>query len=155
MKTDYTRCFLSLPVTLPWCCSLVPVGLGVRDTLGSILRLELSEADTTRRCGDGMGAIGTSVTYVAGTYNGFVLLAAPILRTCQRTNRFPKRFCYLFLHKSTYFSQAATSTAEGWGQHGNVEHCSSCDCDRGNKQTHNFSFERQSQYLFSTYLYGL
>lgn len=43
----------------------------------------------TRRCGEGIGAMGTSVTYVAGTYNGFVLLAAPILRTCQRTNRFP------------------------------------------------------------------
>lgn len=26
--------------------------------------------------------MGTSVTYVAGTYSGLVLLAAPILRTC-------------------------------------------------------------------------
>jgi len=48
--------------------------------------LEFSEADMTRRWGEGIGAIGTSVTYVAGTYNGFVLLAAPILRTCQTTD---------------------------------------------------------------------
>lgn len=59
------------------------------DTLGSILKLEFNDADITNRCGEAIGAIGTSVTYVAGTYNGFVLLAAPILRTCQRTNRFP------------------------------------------------------------------
>lgn len=59
------------------------VGLGESETLDSILRLELSEADMARRFGEGMGAMGTSVTYVAGTYNGFALLAAPILRTCQ------------------------------------------------------------------------
>lgn len=65
------------------------IGLGESDTLGSILRLEFSEADITRRLGGGMGAMGTSVTYVAGTYNGFALLAAPILRTYQRF------FCFI------------------------------------------------------------
>lgn len=57
------------------------VGQGESDTLGGILRLEFSDADMTRRLGEAMGAMGTSVTYVAGTYNGFALLAAPILRT--------------------------------------------------------------------------
>lgn len=70
------------------------VGLGESENLGSILRLEFSEADMARRFGEGMGmgAMGTSVTYVAGTYNGFALLAAPILRTCQQfsaSNVFP------------------------------------------------------------------
>lgn len=64
----------------------VPVRLGDRETWDSTLKLEFSEIDETRRWGDGIGVIGTSVTYVAGTYNGFVLLDAPILRTCQRTD---------------------------------------------------------------------
>lgn len=72
-------------------------GLGESDTLGSILRLELSEADVTRRLGEGMGAMGTSVTYVAGTYNGFALLAAPILRTCRKIFRFRFVSCIKFL----------------------------------------------------------
>lgn len=60
--------------------------LGDRDARGSILMFEDSETDVTMRWGEGIGVMGTSVTYVAGTYNGFVLLAAPILRTCQRTD---------------------------------------------------------------------
>lgn len=58
------------------------------ETLGKILRLEFREVDMARRCGEGIGAMGTSVTYVAGTYSGFVLLAAPILRTCRGINGF-------------------------------------------------------------------
>lgn len=64
-------------------------GLGESDTRGRILRLELSEVDTTRRWGEFMGAMGTSVTYVAGTYSGLVLLAAPIRRTCPNGNATP------------------------------------------------------------------
>ncbi|TNN82229.1 hypothetical protein EYF80_007597 [Liparis tanakae] len=42
---------------------VVSFGLGDSDTLGSVLWLEFSEADTTRCCGEGIGAMGTSVTY--------------------------------------------------------------------------------------------
>lgn len=117
--TDFHRQHTDFPThshshtnTLPWCCSLYLgfVGLGVSDTLGSVLRLEFSEADMTRRGWEGCGARGTSVTYVAGTYSGFVLLAAPILRTCQRLNISSNDFvmCLSCNHNSWVLKKATT-----------------------------------------------
>lgn len=50
--------------TLPWLCSFlpVPVKLGESETRGSIGMLECSETEVTRRWGEGIGVIGTSVT---------------------------------------------------------------------------------------------
>lgn len=82
----------------------------------------------TRRWGEAIGAMGTSVTYVAGTYSGFVLLAAPILRTCQRANRNPNAFP-IFSHVDPL------SSTKRQPAHLRPEHCVEMQTDAMTKPT--------------------